>query len=697
MLANLPAISGLFRIDPLYIVSGLTPGIWTTNGLLPGWPWIDGNAGVTTEALGALAAHDWLSGHVPWWNPYSGIGLPLAAEGQNPAFFLPFVLLLALPHGLLLLRLVLMALAGLFTYALLRQLRMVPLAALVGASLFELNGTFAWLLHGPIMPVAFLPLMLLGLERARARFSFATALGVAWSLSAGFPETTCLDMLFAAVWGGARFVQSPDRAAYARRAGAGAVLGAMIAAPGIWPFLQALPWEFIGAHESAGKAALLPGNLSLLLLPGIFGAPMAGPVTLGLPAAVWIRSGGYCDLVLVVLAALALRPRLPDGALRWTLAGWITLTAARAFGLAPAMWLFGLVPFLRQTNVHNYILPGWSMALAILSAWTVQDWIAGLRTRCWRVVPLAAALMGLALLLAWPDVVVLWRRLPLYPLSLAVCLGAPAFVLWIVLPLLTARPTRWRARAVAVCTVAGALRLFLAPQFAGTHGRAVDEGAIQFLQQNLGLGRVLSLGPLVPNFGAFIGVGEIGHNYLPVPRNWVDYVQAHLMPASDGVNFYEGTRGDLQAINTQLPAYAAVGVSLLAVPAGAPGFGIQAALVYHGEVMDVWRLSHVAPYFQAPGCQVTAPFREDVTLDCAGPSRLRRLALSWPGWRAEVNRNDVTIQTTDNVFQAVPVPVGRSHIVFSYAPPFIGWAWLASGVAVACILWMAGQRTFSFK
>ena len=162
---HLPALSGWFRIDPIYVVSGVTPGTWTTNGLVPGFPWIDGNAGVTTQALGGLVAHDWLNLRLPWWNHYSGAGLPLAAEGQNPAFFLPFVLLLAMPHGLLLLRMTLMAMAGLFTYALLRRLRLNIVPALCGATLFELNGTFAWLAHGPIMPVAFLPLVLLGLEQ----------------------------------------------------------------------------------------------------------------------------------------------------------------------------------------------------------------------------------------------------------------------------------------------------------------------------------------------------------------------------------------------------------------------------------------------------------------------------------------------------------------------------------------------------
>ncbi len=699
ILVHAPALSGWFAIDPLYIVSGVTSSTWTTNGILPGLPWIDGNAGVTTQALGALAARDWLSGHLPWWNPYSGIGLPLAAEGQNPAFFLPFVLLLALPHGLLAMRMVLMALAGVFSYTLLRQLRLAPLAALVGAALFELNGTFAWLAHGPIMPVAFLPLVLLGLERARTRFSMATVVGVAWSLSAGFPETACLDLLFAVVWACVRLVQAADRRTYAWHAGAGVLIGALIAAPAYWPFLQALPNEFIGTHDAAGMAGFLPANLALLLMPGIFGAPMAGPVTLGLPASVWIRAGGYCDIVLVVLAALALRPRMPNGAMRWALAGWVALTAARAFRFPPALWLFTQIPLLRQTNVHNYILPSWSMALAILVACTMQDWIDGARTQ-WRwVLPLAVGMIGVAVALAWPDIEPLWRRLPLYPLSLAVCIGAPLLALWIMLPLLSVRATIWRARAVAICVVLGAMRLFISPQFAGTHGRVADEGVIRFLQQNVGLGRVLSIGSLVPNYGAFFGVAEIGHNYLPVPQGWVDYVRAQLMPASDGVNFYEGAPRDARAWAALLPAYAAVGVSLVTVPAGAWLFAADIpnapSLAYRGQIMDVWRLADATPYYQAAGCRVLVASRDDVTIDCAAPAPLHRLALNWPGWRATIDDRQAPIQALEDVFQTVQVPQGRSHVVLSYAPPFIAGAWCACvlGVVTAIGLMWREWRT----
>jgi hypothetical protein len=307
----------------------------------------------------------------------------------------------------------------------------------------------------------------------------------------------------------------------------------------------------------------------------------------------------------------------------------------------------------------------------------------------------AAVLIGVSAIFAWPDAATLWARLPLYPLSLAICIGAPLLVLAITLPLLQARATIWRARTLAICVVAEAMRLFVAPQFAGTHGRVVDEGAIAFLRQNVGLGRVLSIGTLVPNYGAMFGVAEVGHNYLPVPRNWVDYVRAHLMADSDGVNFYEGGPRDPRTWAALLPEYEAVGVDLVSVPAGARFFDTEApgapVAIYRGKTLDVWRLRDAAPYFQARGCNVTVASRDDAVVNCPVPSRLERLALSWPGWRARVDGRDATIATEDGVFQSVEVPAGRSEVVFSYTPPLEDLAWLgfAAGIAGTVGMWRA--------
>ena len=676
LLVHLPALSGRFRIDPIYLVSGVTPGTWSSNGLVAGYPWIDGNAGVTTEALGGLAAQDWLHLKLPWWNHLSGVGLPLAAEGQTPAFFLPFVLLLAIPHGLLLLRMVLMALAGCFTFALLRRLRLSTGPALMGALLFELNGVFAWVLHGPVMPVAFLPLMLLGLERSREKFSWALVLGTVWTFTAGFPETAALDLLFAGVWAALRLMHTPGRAAYAARAGTAMLAGLLLAAPAIWPFIEALPRDFLGSHAGSVVSGLTAPNIPLLLFPGIFGPPLARPPILGHAYITWFSAGGYCDIVLVLLAACAWRRDAPDRALRWALFGWLAVTFARAVRIPAAIWLFGQIPLLRQANVHLYVLPGWSMALAILAAHTLQDWQDGVAPARLRIALGAAALMVVSVWLAAPDVAALWPSVPGYKPFLMASLAAPLLTLAAVVAM------RGRKRHAAIA--ANAALLFMLPQAAGMHGRRVDTGAIAALQQSAGLGRILSLGPLVPNYGALFGIAEIGHNMLPVPATWVAYVRAHFMPGSDGVNFSLS----IPPAHLDAAPYEGAGVSLIAAPQGAARPAGGAILIHHGEVMDIWRLPHATPYFAAPGCTLSPLSRDALTADCETPSALTRLELYWPGWHASRDGVGIAITRTGDIFQQIALPAGTSRIDFSYAPPGIGAAWAACAAGLLLALAM---------
>jgi hypothetical protein len=175
---------------------------------------------------------------------YQGVGTPLAGEMQSAAMFPPVLLLLL--GGLLYLHVLLELVAGIATFLLLRRLAVSEAVATVGGILFALCGTFAWFANGVVNPIAFLPVLLLGVELLRGahpslrRWGMVlAAAAIALPAYAGFPEVAFFDTLFATGWAVLRWVQAhgrrvpdvdlpgagPGRAAQHRAAGTEALPG----------------------------------------------------------------------------------------------------------------------------------------------------------------------------------------------------------------------------------------------------------------------------------------------------------------------------------------------------------------------------------------------------------------------------------------------------------------------------------------
>jgi hypothetical protein len=572
-----PALSGWIAENPIFLTSGIGNHTWAPNGLLAGWPWIDGNAGVTTQALGWLVADDWLHGKLPWWNPYSGVGLPLAAEMQPAAFFLPFVLLLHLFDGVTLLRIVMQSIAGVATFALLRELGISARAAFVGAVLFTFNGSFAWFASLSIMPIAFLPLLLLGIERARKQalhgggggWGWITA-AIAYSLLAGFPEVAFLGGLLALAWCVYRLVTLPDgRLRFAAKVLWGGTLGLLLAAPAVLPFLVALPDSFIGHHVDFSFAGFVPATYAMLLFPHIYGPPLYA-LGVGEQSRIWFSTGGYFDLNLLLLSVLALLGPGREQGLRRLLALWIVLTFAKPAHLPLLGSLLDHVPLLRQTIVRAYIEPSWQMAGVVLAALALDDWHRAL-TRGWRAPLLAAStaavLGGVAVFLGRNAIATLLRDAPGYAPFPALSLTLAAALAMIVAIAFGKPPSRRLSAWLCALIIGNAAVLFTVPLLCSSRNGAVDWRPVAFLRQNLGLQRVYSLDALVPNYGARLGVALLNHNYLPLPQAWVDYVRAKLMPGMDGINFF-GAPDGTALLRSNLGRYEAAGVKYVAVRPG---------------------------------------------------------------------------------------------------------------------------------
>lgn len=587
-LAMAPDLLGIANADPLPILSGLGVGGAAKRLFAAGYPgWADGNAGVTTEALGHLAATDWLRGIVPWWNPWSGIGMPLAAEMQNSALFLPFVLLLAIPHGVLLLRAAMQAVAGIATFALLRSLGVRSAIAAGLAFVFEFCGTFAWYAHGPVMPVPFLPLLLLGIERCRPgrghRLSPLLVAGaVAFSLTAGFPETAYLDGLMAAVFAAVRLRHAGAAwRGFAVRLGFGVLVGLLLAAPATLPFLDYLRDAEIGPHADERGVTLAGPNLAMFAFPYVFGPVLWNDETTHAGAVIWWHQGGTFGLPLFVLAvAGAWRGRGIERELRRALAFFVLVGLGASLGFAPARTLLSLLPGVRHAMFSVYLVPSWEMAAVLFAALDLEAWMRRPSRAGDRVALAVGCVAALGCLAA--GVHEIGRLMAHAPGYLRVAGPPCALAVLLASFLIAARagPGGAGRLRVALGALACASALdFATPLLSMTETGGVDMGAIRYLRAHLGLGRFSGLSVLQPNYGAYWRIAQVNSIGLPVPANWVRFLAAHLNPTLNGVQFFGNdlrmpaggiieTLSPTVSADAALRVYAGLGVRFLLVPHG---------------------------------------------------------------------------------------------------------------------------------
>ncbi|GAC1347836.1 MAG: hypothetical protein NVSMB18_34150 [Acetobacteraceae bacterium] len=585
-LLRLPFWLAGVALSPIWIAAGLTQS--AEPAFAPGLPgFMDISAGWITQASGTFAAREWLAGHVPWWDAFSGVGLPLAAEMEGSALFLPYVLLLALPGGYLLLAMALQVTGGLAAYALMRQLGLSRMAATTGALLFEFGGSFAWSGLPYMASLAVLPLILLGLERARDAALRRVpgghriiAVALALSLYGGFPETAYLDGLLALAWAVFRLCAAPGstRRGFALRVAVGGAAALALAAPLLVPFAQLLSEAALGTRATIDMSLLSmpePGD-ALYMLPYVLGpiAGYSGHDPSGALLTIWGGAGGYLGVPLALAALLGVAGGRHKRGLRAMLGFWILACLLRNAAVPGLRHLWDLVPALSQVQFFRYSGPSWMLAACLLAAFALDGQRRGERSR--RVMlGLGAAVLAAgtaaALWAGWPIVRVLLAAAPGYPAFLWASIGWGAATALLAVALLGSP----RPRLAAALLLADAGLLFMVPLLSGPRRPSLDVGSIAFLQQHLGLQRFYTLGPFQANYAGMFGIASINHLYVPLPRSWPDWTRAHLDPRADPVLFMGGFPADepgqpthAEAVLAHLDAFAGLGVRYVLAPAG---------------------------------------------------------------------------------------------------------------------------------
>jgi hypothetical protein len=572
--ANVVALSGLFNTDPALFMSGLAQGFKV--GLVSEPPgWLDPSNGFLSQPLGQLAMRDWLHGTVPWWNPYSGLGQPLAAQMEAPAFFFPFNIVMLLDNGWLWMRVILQALCGVFAYALFVELGLRRLAALLGGGLFALCPMFLLAPHASIAPMPFLPLLLLGIEQAaKGKRGFGLiAAALAYSILGAFPEVAVFDGTLAAAWSAYRFAGLPGAARwrFAGQVALGFALGVAVTAPLLVPFLEYVSHAELGPHVGGYFAHFnLPApQRALQIIPFLFGEiarPQPGILTVPFGEG-WVRLPGWVDWQVLALALAALwRPGKQAG-LRWLLLGFVVFWELRDAGQPWVTGLVDLLPDLENTDCTRFTGPVLNFSVYALAALGLNDLLEQGALSWRRVAAVLASLVALLALTTVPvrGFIATWYQLdpgalrdalPSFVFG-ALMLG---FVVWQM-----HRP-RW-SRTLTAALLAGPLLTLSLAQMGGARAGKLDPAPVAFLHSHLGLARLATTGPLGFNFNITYRIPAFTYVAMPGPR--IDPLALKGQPyegAFFGVWAFSSPDFAEQLLN-RVPAYTALGVRYVAAPA----------------------------------------------------------------------------------------------------------------------------------
>jgi hypothetical protein len=710
----------------LYLIgeSNINPISWTANistivcHVTCGRPMIDPNVGFITQPLGHLSAMDILHGHLPWWNYYEGLGQPLAGEMQAASLF-PLTLLFAFPAGLLWFHISLELIAGFSTYFLAKRLGVPMVFATTAGCLFALNGTFAWLGNAVLNPIAFLPLLLLGIEmifdstKTNAKNNrgwYLAAIAIALAFYAGFPEVAYFNGLFAVGWAAVRLFSLPkdSRRRAVGRLGIGGGIGLLLSLPILVPFADFTKVANLGHHTAAidGTAHISIHSVQMFFDPYVHGTLFTNSNV----ASVWGGIGGYFSASVGALALLGLfGKRLRP--LRIYLIAWVVVGLCGAWNFLEIRKVWNLIPLIDKLSLGRYIMSSCELSLILLAAFGLMDLAEGAKAK--RLFTVTTAVMALGLI---------WIVLAASSLNHGVeyshraryiyaLLDAIPFLAIIAL-LVLGRFTKYKIvpLLVALVMVGESLMLFGVPSGGSAKYVHVDMGPITFLKTHEGQDRFFDFAVLTPNWGSQYGLNELNAVDLPFPAKFSQLIENQLYPGLTPSNqfvIHDGMTGMIEQENeivTHFKSYEAASVKYLMLPKALvilPALtNLGVTLAYSDAKVNIYQMPDPRSFFstKSSSCTVTSTNVDQATVNCpSGGSTLVRTELMMAGWKASVNGHAVDIKTRDGVYQSVKVPEGTSTVTYNFLPPHEKYAILLALLAalflIATFAYERRQRT----
>jgi len=680
------------------------------------------------------------SGHLPLWNPYTVLGMPLAFNWQAGAFGVPALIgyLFPLRLAYTVQVVVTLLIAGTGVYVLGRVLRLSVVGCAMAATVYELSGPFFGWLGWPIASVMswagwlFAAVVLVVRSRHRARAVTFLALVVACAVYAGQPDTLVvlasallvfLVALFAARaprFGGSGPIRRPVLDTVL-----GLVTGAALSGPLLLPGLQLLSGTD-RTGDALSKALPVP-SLLMVLFQSFDGTPVAGSRWFG--TGYYTKAVAYVGVIAVVLALVAVagalklrwrrRETIAFGAVALVMAGIVYIPLAESF--LDGLPIVGNVLWRRATIVMTFalaVLAGmgadvvirsyrsqvvrrWAgagfgaAAVVLLAVWTfgrgrLPPVEASIRVRSF-IWPVAATALGLAVVagLWW------WSTRPSAASSSdddgSFSAGRIAAALLLACEtafLVTAGTSLWSSSS-----------RYLAPTRAETElARAVGSSMVGF-GTNTCYGDQLGI---VPDYNVALGVKELAAYEPLLPRRYgSSWRQATGQSAAP-------VRLPIVPFSVFCPAVTTTsvarryGVRFVLEPSGKAG---PSGAVFDRAVGDeeLYRIpgaglatltpvlaSGALPGLDARGTVVPVtqpdPGSWKVVTDGAGPQVLRLRLTDVPGWHASIDGRQLPLQRFAGVMLQARIPAGHHVIELSYWPVAFtaGLVLAGGGAAVLC-------------
>jgi len=648
-------------------------------------------------------------GHLPLWNPYSALGMPLAFNWESAPLSLPVLVgyLFPVRFAYTVQLIVTVVIAGTGVYVFGKVLRLGTLGCVMAAVVFELSGPFIGFLGWPLSSVmcwggwllAGVTLILGGHKRAQT--IALLALVVASLVYAGDPEGVLLLGLAAALYtvvlllhrvpalGGSGPVLRP-----VLDLGLSAVAGAALAAPLLLPGLQFAR----GSNRSIVGPALAPKGLpprELLhfIFQGFDGLPLHNSEWFGVSA--YEMTCAYVGVTVLVLAATALvprwrRPEVRSLALVAAVTGLLVfvppLVALLDHSVISIYWIFALTPVV--------------LALAVLSGMGMDVLVQSYsERRVRRVLGVGFATMAGVLGITW-----LVGRRGLTPSQLTIRshsftwptieVVAGLVVVGVLAKVARRGRTRPGSTAVGAGSVAGVLLLLVttgfllasgAPLFSSSTTYPTSTPAVTALQRAVGNGIVgfgvsppfpSSMGVMV-NANLLYDVQEFAVYDPMTPHAYFTLADAQTSALSEYEDVFSPTITSVRAARLY-------GVSYILEPAGVPGPGGSVFDRRLGDE-DLYRVPGSAaatlvdlgprgsmPDSSAAGTpvSVTHPspdaWRMDTNSNSGSVLRLRLTDV--PGWQATIDGRPVAVHPFAHVMLQVRVPPGRHVVEMHYWP-----------------------------